>query len=149
MAKQTPPAQKLTPAQRLDAAEAELATRVAEHESLKNGLGDPAIKIWIAERGLVPRSLSAFERATVKRIEALDQQIEELENECDALLSDVVCGLAQRAGEADDPEILLRASLVAIYRLHKAGTALPESRAMTKALVRYLRSLAEDEELNG
>lgn len=147
MAKHPPPApEKLSPAQRLDVAQAELAKLTEEFEKLKNGLGDPTIKLWISERGYIPRSLSAFELATVKRLETLDHKIEELENECEALLSDVVCGLAKKEGDADDPEILLRAALVTIHRLHQSGTALPESRAAAKAILRYLRSLANDDD---
>lgn len=136
--------EKLTPAQRLDAADAELAKLSDEYDKLSKGLGDPKAKLWVAERGLIPRSLSPFELATVKRLDALDHKMEELEAEREALLSDVVCGLARKEGEPDDPEILLRAAVVVIQRLHKAGTALPESRAVGRALVNYLRSLATD-----
>jgi len=137
-----------TPVERLAAFEAELAKLTKERDGLRQALGDPKVVTWIAERGPVPRRLSAFEIATVKRIASLDAKIEPLEDECEELLSDVVCSLAGIDGEPDDPEVLLRASLVAMNLLHKSGTALPESRVVVRMLLRYLKSLAEDEEFD-
>lgn len=132
--------------ERLAAFEETLAKLTKERDGLQQALGDPLLVTWIAERGPVPRRLSAFELATVKRIAALEAKIEPLEDECEELLSDVVCALAGIDGEPDDPEVLLRAALVALNLLHKRGGPLPESRAVMRALLRYLKSLANDEE---
>jgi len=134
------------PAERLVIAEAELQKLTKERGGLSQALGDPRLVTWTYEGGPVPRRLSSFEIATIKRISSLEAKIEVLEDECDDLLSDIVCGLSGMKGEPDDPEVLLRASLVVLNRLHRAGNTLPESRAVMKALLRYLKSLANDED---
>jgi hypothetical protein len=134
------------PVERLNAAEAELQKLTKEYDALRSALGDNKLITWVAERGPVPRRLTAFETATVKRIDVLDQKMAVLEDECEELLSDVVCGLSGISGEPDDPEVLLRASLVVLNRLHKNGNTLPESLALMRALLRYLKSLANDED---
>jgi hypothetical protein len=134
------------PVDRLAIAEAELQKLTKEYDSLRAALGDNKLITWVAERGPVPRRLTAFEMATVKRIDVLDQKMAVLEDECEALLSDVVCGLSGIAGEPDDPEVLLRASLVVLNRLHKKGNTLPESLAVMRALLQYLKSLARDDD---
>lgn len=136
----------MTPPERLAAFEAELEKLTKERDGLRQALGDTKLVTWIAERGPVPRRLSSFELATVKRLASMEPKIEALEDECDELLSDVVCWLAGIDGEPDDPEVLLRASLVTLNRLHKAGNSTTESRVMVRALLRYLKSLASDDD---
>jgi hypothetical protein len=138
----------MKPVERLAAFEAELAKLVKERDGLRQALGDPKLITWVAERGPIPRRLSSFEVATVKRLALLESKIEPLEDECEELLADTVCSLSGIDGEPDDPEVLLRASLVALNLLHKSGTALPESRVVVRMLLRYLKSLAEDEEFD-
>ena len=136
----------MKPVERLAAAEAELAKLMKERSSLDQALGDPTLVTWTYEGGPVPRRLSTFEVATVKRIASLDKKIEPLEDECEELLSDVVVGLSGIDGEPDDPEVLLRASLVVLNRLQRAGASSPESSAVMRALLRYLKSLARDDD---
>jgi hypothetical protein len=139
----------MKPVERLAAFEAELSKLLKERDGLRQALGDPALVTWVAERGPIPRRLSTFEVATIKRLASLDAKIEPLEDECEELLADTVCALSGIDGEPDDPEVLLRASLVVLNMLHKSGTALPESRIVVRMLLRYLKSLAEDEEIDG
>lgn len=136
----------MKPVEKLAAVEAELERLTKERENLSQALGDPQLITWTHDGGPVPRRLTAFETATVKRIASLDKKIGPLEDEQEELLSDVVCGLSGIDGEPDDPEVLLRAALVALHRLHKTGAALPESRAVVRALLRYLKSLADEED---
>jgi hypothetical protein len=139
----------MTKAERLAEVEAELAKLQKEHDSFSKALSDPKIVAWIADRGrAAPRSLTAFEIATIKRIATLEPKIDDLETQRDELLAEVICGIASVPADSDinDPEILLRASAVSLSRLHKAGHASPESLAILKALVFYLRSLIEDED---
>ena len=139
----------MKPVDRLAAFEAELQKLTKERDGLGQALGDPTLVTWTFDGGPVPRKLTSFEVATVKRIASLDKKIAALDEECEELLSDVVCGLSGIDGEPDDPEVLLRAALVVLSRLHKAGTTLPESRAVMKALLRYLKSLASEEDDDG
>lgn len=134
------------PIDRLAVVEAELSKLKKERDGLRQALGDPRLVTWVAERGPVPRRLSAFEIATVKRLNTLEPKIEALEDEHKELHLDVTCALSGISGEADDPEVLLRAALVALNRLHKAGTSLPESRVVMRVILNYLRSLATDED---
>jgi hypothetical protein len=134
----------MKPVERLAAAEASLAQLVKDRDNLKQALGDPALVTWVYERGPIPRRLTSFEIATVKRLALMEEKIIALEDECEEILSDTICGLSGIDGEPDDPEVLLRASLVVLSRQTKAGTALPETRAVMRGLLRYLKSLADD-----
>lgn len=136
-------------ADKLVVVEAELAKLQKEVDGFNSVLSDPTIVSWVADRGRVaPRSLTAFEVATIKRIASLEPKIEDLEILRDELLAEAVCGVAGVPLDSDinDPEILLRAAAVSINRLHKAGQGSPESHAVLKSLIAYLRSLLEDED---
>jgi len=138
----------VTKAEELIEVEAELAKLQKEYDGFSKALPS-TISSWVSDRGrTAPRTLTAFEVATVKRMEKLEPKLDDLEAQRDELLAEVVCGIANVPSDSDinDPEILLRASAVSFSRLHKAGQSTPESQAMLKALVFYLRSLIEDED---
>ncbi len=136
----------MSDAEKLAALNEQIAELTTATEKLKKALGDPKISAWIADRGRVaPRALTSFEMATVKRIDANTKQLRKLTADRDRLLEDVVCVVARKRGEGlDDPEVLLRASMLSLNRLHKGGHATPETRAVTQALLRYLKSLDDD-----
>lgn len=137
----------MSPAEQLSEKETELAKLQKEYDGFKKALGDPKLTAWVADRGrAAPRSLSAFEVATVKRLASLEPKIDRLAQECEDLFGDVVCEIAGIDGEPDDPELLLRAAMIVLSRLHKTGRSTPESRVVTKALLMYLKSLANDDE---
>jgi len=134
---------------KLAAVEAELAKVQAEYDGFSKALGDPTLTAWISDRGrAAPRKLSAFEIATVKRIGTLEPKLDKLEDQQEDLRAEVVCELAGIPSDSDvqDPETLLRASLVVLNRAHKAGQSTVESRTVMRALIDYLRSLATDED---
>lgn len=136
-------------ADKLTAVEAELAKVQAEYDSLSQALGDPAITTWVSDRGrAAPRRLSMFEAATVKRLSALEPKLDNLEDQREELRAEVICELAGIPSDSDvqDPETLLRASLVVLNRDHKAGKSTVESRTVMRALIGYLKSLAEDDD---
>jgi cytochrome P450 len=136
-------------ADKLTAVEAELAKVQAEYDSLSQALGDPAITTWVSDRGrAAPRRLSMFEAATVKRLSALEPKLDNLEDQREELRAEVICELAGIPSDSDvqDPETLLRASLVVLNRAHKAGKSTIESRTVMRALIGYLKSLAEDDD---
>lgn len=134
----------MKPVDRLVEAESELRKLKKERDGLALALGDPKLVSWTHEGGPAPRRLTSFETATAKRIASLDKKIEPLEAECETLLEDVVVGLSGMDAEPDDPEVLLRASLVVLNRLSRAGMSSPESLAVMRMLVRYLKSLADE-----
>ena len=136
-------------AKRLAAVEAELAKVQVEYDGLSKALGDPTLTVWIADRGrAAPRKLSAFEIATVKRIASLEPKLDKLEDRQEDLRAEVICELAGIPSDSDvqDPETLLRASLVVFNRQHKAGLSTTESKTVMRALIDYLKSLAMDED---
>lgn len=134
---------------RLAAVEAELAKVQGEYDSLSQALGDPLLTTWVADRGrTAPRQLSSFEAATVKRIAKLEPRLDDLEDEQEDLRAQLVCELAGVPLDSDieDPETLLRASLVLFHRMHKAGQSTTESRTVMRALIAYLKSLSDDDD---
>ncbi len=137
----------MTLADELVVAEVELAKLTKEYDGFKAALGDPKLTAWVGDRGrAAPRTLSSFEMATVKRLISLEPKIDKLADQVDDLFGDVIREIAGIDGELDDPELLLRASLVVLNRLHKTGRSTPESAAVMKALVTYLKSLARDDD---
>lgn len=120
-----------------------------EYDGLSTALGDPTLTSWASDRGrAAPRKLTAFEAATVKRLDSLEPKLDALEDEQEELRAQLICELAGIPPDSvtDDPETLLRASLVIFHRAHKAGQSTIESRTVMRALIAYLKSLAEDDE---
>lgn len=120
-----------------------------EYDGLSAALGDPALTSWASDRGrAAPRKLTAFEAATVKRLDSLEPKLDAIEDQQEELRAQLVCELAGIPIDSaiDDPETLLRASLVIFHRAHKAGQSSVESRTVMRALIAYLKSLAEDDE---
>lgn len=120
-----------------------------EYDGLSAALGDPTLTSWASDRGrAAPRKLTAFEAATVKRLDSLEPKLDALEDEQEELRAQLICELAGIPTDSvvDDPETLLRASLVIFHRAHKAGQSTIESRTVMRALIAYLKSLAEDDE---
>lgn len=136
-------------ADKLAAVEAELAKAQSEYDGLSGALGDPMLTTWVADRGrAAPRALSSFEAATVKRIAKLEPKLDDLEDQQEDLRAQLICELAgiPTDSEVEDPETLLRASLVVFHRAHKAGQSTIESRTVMRALIAYLKSLSTDED---
>jgi len=136
-------------AKRLVSVEESLSKLQKERDGFAKALGDPNLTTWVADMGrAVPRKLSTFEAATVKRIAALDAELEKLEDRQVELRAQLVCELAgvPSDSETQDPEILLRAALVVLFRWNKAGKSTVLSRTVAHALTRYLKSLADDED---
>lgn len=120
-----------------------------EYDGLSTALGDPTLTSWASDRGrAAPRKLTAFEAATVKRLDSLEPKLDALEDEQEELRAQLICELAGIPTDSavDDPETLLRASLVIFHRAHKGGQSTIESRTVMRALIAYLKSLAEDDE---
>lgn len=130
--------------------ERSLAAKREEYDGYKKALGsDPTLTSWVDGVGRMPkRSLSPFEVATVKRMKKLQPEIEELEDELDDLFTEVVESIANKRSDdgLEDPEVLLRASLVVMNKRFKAGDQSVELRLVMKAVLDYLRSLALDED---
>lgn len=136
-------------AEKLAAVETELAKVQKEYDGLSQALGDPTLTAWVADRGrAAPRKLSAFEIATVKRIASLEPKLDKLEDQREDLFAETICEIAGIPSDSDvgDPEVLLRAALVCLNRMHKTGMSTPESRAVMEALLGYLKSLTMDED---
>lgn len=134
-----------TPSQRFLEADEELRKLTREAETLRSAINDKQLVAWVHERGPVPRKLTTFEAATVKRLVELDDKISDLAESRGELLADAIVGLSGMVDvEPDDPEALLRASLVALNRLYKKGHSSPESMVVMKALASYLKSLSQD-----
>jgi cytochrome P450 len=136
-------------ASRLAAVEESFQKLQGEYDNLSAAIGDPLLTPWIADRGrAAPRKLTAFEAATVRRLASLEPKLDALEDELDELRARLVCELAGVPSDSDvgDPEILLRAALVVLHREHKAARSTVVSRAVMRALIDYLKSLAEDDE---
>lgn len=135
--------------ERLAAVEESLQKLQGEYDNLSAALGDPNLTAWVTDRGrTAPRKLTAFEAATVKRLASLEPKLDALEDQQDDLRAQLICELAgiPSDSEVTDPETLLRASLVVFHRAHKAGRSTVESRTVMRALIDYLRSLAEDDD---
>jgi hypothetical protein len=130
--------------------EAALAAKRHEYDGYRKALGsDPLLTSWVDGQGRMPkRSLSPFETATVKRMQKLRPEIEQLEEDLTDLFEDVIEGLANRHTDdgVQDPEILLRAALVVMNKRFKAGDSSIELRLVMKATLDFLRSLALDDE---
>jgi hypothetical protein len=136
-------------ATRLAAAEADFQKLQKEYDDLSAALGDPEASAWVFDHGRAPpRKLSAFEAATVKRLTAIEPKLGRLEAQRNELRATLVCELAgvPEDSEVDDPEVLLRAALVALYRVHKAGASTIETRTVLMALSGYVKSLANDDD---
>lgn len=133
----------MTDAEQLLSEAEELHRLRKEQEALREALGDAALVSWVSGHGPMPQKLTAFQAASVRRLRNLDGRVRELEANQRALTQDVLSSLAGGEGDHEDPEVLLRASLVVLNRLHKLGHSLPESRVVLKALLEYLRSLAD------
>lgn len=134
----------MSKAEQLAKVDADLADLRKQKKDLQLALGDPLLVTWTHDRGPVPRRLSAFEIATVRRLDLLDKKVYDLELKRDELFGDVIREVAGSKGDPDDPEQLLRAAMVTINRLHRLGMSTPESRVVLQALLLYLKSLAED-----
>ena len=137
-----------TDAEKLEQVEREVARLQQEFDALKGALGDPRAVSWIDGEGLtVTRRLSAFELATVKRLESLHGQIQKLTRAEWFLFEKVLSDAAKRPGEgSDDPEVLLAASMRCLAKAWKAGHRGIENRVVLRALADYLRSLDEDDD---
>lgn len=135
----------MSAAEELAKVEVELVRLEKERDGLRLALGDPTLVTWTHERGPVPRRLTAFEAATVRRLDSLDSKVYQASLKRDDLFAAVLQEVAGIDGEPDDPELLLRAAMVIIHRLHRlTSMATPESKVVLKALLSYLKSLSED-----
>jgi len=140
-------------ADKLAIIEQELARLHDEHETLFDSLIDPAIAMWLAEfppprtgkKQSAPRVLTAFEMATVLRLDELSPQIRKLEAAAAFLVVRTIDEMGGRASEGlEDPEALLRAALVCMARAWRSGCRDVEHRVTLQAIAAYLRSLDED-----
>lgn len=134
---------------RLAEIEGSLQKLQKEYDGLSAALGDPTLTSWASDRGrAAPRKLTAFEAATVKRLDSLEPKLDALEDEQEELRAQLICELAGIPTDSavDDPETLLRASLMIFHRAHKSGQSTVESRTVMRALIAYLKSLADDDD---
>lgn len=130
--------------------EQELRAKQAEYDGYKKALGsDPSLTSWVDGQGRMPkRSLSPFEVATVKRMQKLRPEIDRIEGELEDLFEEVVEAVANKQSDdgVEDPEVLLRASLVIMNKRFKAGDQSVELRLVMRAVLDYLKSLALDDD---
>jgi len=133
--------------ERIADVDAERTKLQKEYDGFLQALGDPTITAWVGDREQrMPRKLTTFEIATIKRIASLEPKLDALDDEYEDLCDDVLMAIAGVPGEPDDPEVLLHASLVTINRAHKAGHATPESKVVLRALLMYLKSLKSNDD---
>lgn len=134
-------------AEKLVLVEQELARVRAEHDAFRQALRDPSITSWVdGYERMPPRALTQMEAATIRHLKTLEPQLAALER-AEAFL--IVRTLDETAGKPsdgglEDPEALLRASLVCLAQAWKDGHRRTENRVLLKALAHYLKSLDDD-----
>ena len=136
-----------TTAEKLVIVEQEHARLRAEYEAFRQTLRDPGIAPWLdGQEDRPQRVLTQMEVAAIKHINKLAPQINKLAR-AEAFL--IVRTLDETAGRpsdggVEDPEALLRASLVCLSRAWKDGHRHTENRVLLKALANYLTSLDDE-----
>lgn len=136
-----------TAAEKLVVVEQELARVRAEYEAFRQAVRDPGITAWVdGHERMPPRALTQMEAATIRHLKHLEPQLAALAR-AEAFL--LVRTLDETAGKPsdgglEDPEALLRASLVCLAQAWKDGHRHTENRVLLKALANYLQSLDDE-----
>lgn len=138
---------ELTAAEKLVIVEQELSRLRAEYDAFRQALRGSDVVAWVdGEERMPPRPITQMEAATIRHLKTIEPQIRNLEK-AEAFL--LVRTLDETAGRPsidglEDPEALLRASLVCLAHAWKDGHRSTENRVLLRAIASYLKSLDED-----